>query len=299
MIKDSIISWPDRDWNYWFLYDRLNNQQYRINVGYLSRVEQKSFFWRGEKLNQQNYKFILDSLKSINLLKKGKEKYSFTIPRIDFFEVTFVDENVNIFIDKGILKSYINQKIKKSNYIKLNIKTYDLNDISSHKNIVNELNFIFLTRFNLKIINNYLNKLHNIIPVFLNESDIFVGPKLYSDICPCINCLFFRLGSSSIDATSFERQIEVAERESLFTKEALIENNTSNMMELLFSLMQLYIIKYSKKKISHENIYIRYELNNSQFYLKNFLAIPHKKVDSIENITENSYRQLGGSFYEY
>jgi|GEM_PF-5635842 len=295
MIKDSIISWPDKDWNYWFLYDRLNNHQYRINVSNLSREEQKSFFWQEKKLDQKNCKIIIDSLNSINLLKKGKERYTFLIPKIDFLKVIFEEGNINIIIENGILKSYINEKIKEYNFIKLNISIHDLNSIS----IVDGLNFLFLTRLNLKTINMCLTKLHNIIPVFLNESDIFIGPKLYSDNCPCVDCLFFRLLSSSLDATSFKRQIEVAESESLFTEESLIKKNTSNMRELLFSLILLYIIESNKKENSQGNIFIRYELNNSKFYIKNFLAIPHKKIKSIENITENNYRQLGGLFYEY
>lgn len=91
----------------------------------------------------------------------------------------------------------------------------------------------------------------------------------------------------------------MAESESLFTEESLIKKNTSNMRELLFSLILLYIIESNKKENSQGNIFIRYELNNSKFYIKNFLAIPHKKIKSIENITENNYRQLGGLFYEY
>lgn len=162
MIKDSIISWPDKDWNYWFLYDRLNNHQYRINVSNLSREEQKSFFWQEKKLDQKNYKIIIDSLNSINLLKKGKERYTFLIPKIDFLKVIFEEGNINIIIENGILKSYINEKIKEYNFIKLNISIHDLNSIS----IVDGLNFLFLTRLNLKTINMCLTKLHNIIPVF-------------------------------------------------------------------------------------------------------------------------------------
>ncbi|MEF2293808.1 hypothetical protein [Virgibacillus dokdonensis] len=293
MLKDQYICWPDKKGTFWFIYNILMKKIYRIRVENLSIDEQKSLFWTDNKLEKFNKKNkqIIEVLEKENFLKGNNDEYTeFNIPEINNDRKNLNVEKLNIIVDDGI------------NFKKLSKKTELLKDYLPAEKVIlekksnhsyssqNNVTFFILSSFNPEKINHEISNYNNIVPVIISESDLVIGPKLHKEKCPCVDCLHIRLGSSSIDTIAFERQIDVARTEELFLYNKFINNNTSNIMDLICTL----ILKYVKEVLTgnKENQFIRYDLSGEKCYTKAFLTPPHINIINRKKLHSSNYLKV-------
>ncbi len=263
MINKKIIVWPDLEYNKWYFYDIVTSKKYSLKIKGVDILEQKKFFWsisasKDHILSRDMFYEIFLDLKKMGFLDCDINYKKYKIP----FNIDFKKNNIKNFIieyDKKIdekfitvLNKYFDRYVDKKHTIK----------------------FFLSPIFNPKKLDYIINKNKSVVPIFISESDLIIGPKINNKVCPCPKCLNIRLGGSSSNYLDFERQIELDNRYDDFLRKNYFDTEYSNIDEIIFIAIDRYVNYYTR---GIRNIFVRYSFKEEKFYENIFLPVLHNR----------------------